>query len=125
MVKSKTNYSCREFLAGAGVLVVGTSLQFKGIALITEIKKKEPIIDIHQNIHYLKRIDEQVLSHQRAMAGTTTILLPAGRPVDSPSTHEEVANGLQADAGGHHDKLIYDCDCPNLNGLASLGCRGL
>ncbi len=100
MSESGKGYSRREFLAGASLLAIGTSLQLKGIAEIPEIRKKDPVIDIHQHIHYHERTDEQMLAHQRAMGVTTTFLLPSGRPVNSPSTHEGISNGLQAEAGG-------------------------
>ncbi len=40
-------------------------------------------------------------AHQRAMGMTTTILLPAGRNVNTPSTHDGVSNGLQAQCLGN------------------------
>jgi predicted TIM-barrel fold metal-dependent hydrolase len=102
MRKLKEGHSRREFLAGTSILIIGASLKLKGIAGIPGIAeiKKEPIIDIHQHIHYHERTDEQLLAHQRAMGVTTTILLPSGRPVNSASTHNGVSNGLQAEAGG-------------------------
>jgi predicted TIM-barrel fold metal-dependent hydrolase len=41
------------------------------------------------------------VAHQRAMGVTTTILLPAGRAVNTASTHEGVSNGLQAQCLGN------------------------
>jgi predicted TIM-barrel fold metal-dependent hydrolase len=61
----------------------------------------EPIIDIHQHLGYTGRPDDVLLAHQRAIGATTTILLPAGRPADTASTHKGVANGLQAQALGN------------------------
>jgi predicted TIM-barrel fold metal-dependent hydrolase len=61
----------------------------------------EPIIDIHQHLGYTGRTDDALLAHQRAIGVTTTILLPAGKPVSSASTHNGVANGLQAQALGN------------------------
>jgi len=61
----------------------------------------DPIIDIHQHLGYSGRPDAALLTHQRTMGITTTILLPAGRPVDTASTHKGVANGLQAQALGN------------------------
>jgi predicted TIM-barrel fold metal-dependent hydrolase len=107
MLESKKSHSRREFLMGAGMLAFGTSLRLKGVAEILEIKKKEPIIDIHQHIHYHERTDELMLAHQRAMGVTTTFLLPAGRPVNSPATHEGVSNGLQAEAGGNAECYLF------------------
>jgi len=56
----------------------------------------EPIIDIHQHLSYSGRSDEQFLAHQLAMGVTFTILLPAGRQVSRPSTHDGNSNGLAA-----------------------------
>ncbi len=98
MAISKKAYSRRKFIAGTGVFLIGTTLKLKG-AEMPEVKK-EPIIDIHQHIHYHERNDEQMLAHQKAMGITTTILLPSGRPVNSASTHNGISNGLQAEAGG-------------------------
>ena len=61
----------------------------------------EPIIDIHQHLGYSGRPDDALVRHQKLMGATTTILLPAGRSVNTPSTHEGVANGLQAQALGN------------------------
>lgn len=60
----------------------------------------EPIIDIHQHAGYSGRPDDVLLAHQRTMGVTTTILLPAGRPVQRASTLDGKANGLQAQAHG-------------------------
>lgn len=61
----------------------------------------EPIIDIHQHVGYSGRTDAALLAHQRKMGVTTTILLPSGRPEKRASTHDGVANGLQAQAHGN------------------------
>src|SRR5687768_12473628 len=61
----------------------------------------EPIIDIHQHLGYSGRPDGVFLAHQRAMGISTTILLPAGRPVMRPSTHGGKSNGLDAQAAGN------------------------
>ena len=85
----------------------------------------EPIIDIHQHLGYSGRSDEVFLAHQKAMGVTKTILLPAGRPVNRPSTHNGVANGLQAKALGNEDcyrfalahpkhYLFTGCEVPDL-----------
>jgi predicted TIM-barrel fold metal-dependent hydrolase len=59
------------------------------------------IIDLHQHVNYSGRTDEQLLAHQRNMGVTTTILLPAGRPVERASTHFGKSNGLAVRAGGN------------------------
>ena len=63
----------------------------------------DPIIDIHQHLGYTGRPDDVLLAHQRTMGITRTILLPAGRPVKRPSTHDGVANGLQAECRGNEE----------------------
>ena len=63
----------------------------------------DPVIDIHQHLGYSGRRDDVLLAHQRAMGISTTILLPAGRAVKTPSTHGGVSNGLQAQCRGNED----------------------
>lgn len=106
MRKLKEGCSRREFLAGTGILALGTGLGFKGMAEFGGTAK-EPVIDIHQHIHYHERTDEDLLAHQRGMGITKTILLPAGRPVNSPSTHNGVSNGLQVEAGGNAECYLF------------------
>jgi predicted TIM-barrel fold metal-dependent hydrolase len=67
----------------------------------------EPIIDIHQHTNYHGRTDDQLLAHQKAMGVTTTILLPAGRPLQSASTHDGVSNGLQAMVTGNEKAYMF------------------
>jgi len=64
-------------------------------------QRDDGIIDIHQHTDYSGRSDDVLLAHQRAMGITKTILLPAGRPVTSASTHEGVSNGLEAKCSGN------------------------
>ena len=88
----------REFLTSSSLALLGMatpSFQAGPIATI------EPIVDIHQHLGYSGRTDDVLLTHQRAMGATTTILLPAGRPVSTPSTHDGVSNGLQAQCRGN------------------------
>jgi predicted TIM-barrel fold metal-dependent hydrolase len=94
-MKNLTSLSRREFLAGTTLLLAGATLNLRGA------EAAEPIIDIHQHTDYSGRSHQQMLAHQRAMGITTTILLPAGRTVIRPSTHDGVANGLQAKATGN------------------------
>ncbi len=67
----------------------------------------EPIIDIHQHTHYHGRLDEHLLTHQKAMGATTTILLPAGTYVQRPSTHNGKSNGLAARCGTTQDAFNF------------------
>jgi predicted TIM-barrel fold metal-dependent hydrolase len=84
----------RDFLTRSAVALFG-------VTRLRSAPADEPIIDIHQHLGYSGRTDEAFLVHQRAIGATTTILLPAGRPAKRPSTHDGVANGLQAQALGN------------------------
>ena len=86
--------SRREFLSVSGAALLG--LAGESLAAQTE-----PIIDIHQHLNYSGRSDDALLAHQRAMGISTTILLPAGRPVERASTHAGKSNGLAAQASGN------------------------
>jgi predicted TIM-barrel fold metal-dependent hydrolase len=88
--KSKNIFSRREFLST--LFVVATATQ--SCTSLTPVSRR--IIDIHQHVGYSGRSDEALLAHQRAMGVSKTILLPAGRPVTRPSTHDGFSNGLQA-----------------------------
>jgi predicted TIM-barrel fold metal-dependent hydrolase len=90
--------SRRDFLSAAGLL--GLAALLPGCAGLSE-SSLEPIIDIHQHVGYAGRPDSILLAHQAAMGATTTILLPAGRPMRTASTHGGVSNGLQAGALGN------------------------
>jgi predicted TIM-barrel fold metal-dependent hydrolase len=89
----------RDFLSASSLLLLGAAAQ--GAGLTEAAAAVEPIIDIHQHLGYSGRSDEAFLAHQRTMGATTTILLPAGRPVNTPSTHDGVSNGLQAQCLGN------------------------
>lgn len=115
----------REFLAATGTVAAGLVLPGAAGAQ----GQRDPIIDIHQHVGYSGRPDAVLLAHQKAMGITTTILLPAGRTVNRPSTHDGVANGLQAQALGndacyafarqHPDGYLFGAnDVPDLDGAA-------
>ena len=74
-----------------------------GAAALPLAAQSDPVIDIHQHLGYSGRADADFLAHQEKMGATTTILLPAGRDANRPSTHDGVANGLQARALGNED----------------------
>jgi predicted TIM-barrel fold metal-dependent hydrolase len=84
----------RDFLSASG-------LGLLGLALPGWAGTPEPIIDIHQHVGYSGRTDEALIAHQQAMGATMTVLLPAGRPVVTQSTHDGAANGLQAQCLGN------------------------
>ena len=92
-------YTRRSFIknnskAGLGLFIGMSmpSLLLNNRVLAFQIN--EPIIDIHQHTNYLGRTDDELLAHQRRMGATTTILLPAGHPVDYGSTYYGLGNGL-------------------------------
>ncbi len=88
----------REFLTASSVALLGLAVQGEAAGRAVAA---EPIIDIHQHAGYSGRTDEALIAHQRAMGATMTVLLPAGRPVITASTHEGVSNGLQAQCLGN------------------------
>jgi predicted TIM-barrel fold metal-dependent hydrolase len=87
----------RDFLTTSALAAIGARAGEAGASGAAA----EPIIDIHQHLGYSGRADEALLRHQTTMGITTTVLLPAGRPVNTASTHEGVSNGLQAEALGN------------------------
>jgi len=89
--------SRRGFLVSSAAFLLATKLD----AADRGAETAEPIIDIHQHTNYSGRTEEQLIAHQKAMGVTLTILLPAGSPVDRPSTHEGKSNGLAAKCGGN------------------------
>ena len=110
----------REFLTTSSLVLLGVKHAFaQGTAA-------DPIIDIHQHLGYSGRPDDVLIAHQRAIGATKTILLPAGRDTRSPSTHDGVANGLQAQARGYeecyqfartHEGFLFGAnDVPDLAG---------
>jgi predicted TIM-barrel fold metal-dependent hydrolase len=91
--------SRRKFLTASTLLTVSAAIQ--GCKTAPPQTEPEPIIDIHQHVHYSGRPDAGLVAHQRAMGVTQTILLPAGRPLISAATHGGVSNGLQAQCQGN------------------------
>ena len=98
-LKTRNFYSRREFLTTSSLAALAVAAQ--GCAGLRA--SDQAIIDIHQHVGYSGRSDDALLAHQRAMGVSKTILLPAGRPVNRPSTHEGTANGLQAKCLGNED----------------------
>lgn len=128
-------YSRREFIkcnfgigiAAATGMGISSSILANVIPQLKahQLNDDEPIIDIHQHIHYSGRSDLLLLDHQRAMGVTKTILLPAGRSVISATTHYGISNGLEAEAGGneacykfagaHSNEFTFGaCEVPDL-----------
>src|SRR6266404_4958898 len=90
--------SRREFLTASGLLTLAAGAQ--GCKTLTGASHSS-IIDIHQHVNYSGRPDDVLLQHQRLMGITKTILLPAGRSVNSASTHDGSSNGLEAKCLGN------------------------
>ena len=112
--------SRREFLGASALLTLAATTGCKSLG-----RGPDPIIDIHQHLGYSGRSDAEMMAHQTAMGVTRTILLPAGRSVNTASTHNGVSNGLQAEALGNeacyrfakaHRKhyLFASCEVPDL-----------
>src|SRR6266576_1737609 len=95
-VESPSVISRREFVTRSTLMICGGA-----IGASNAESAPEPVIDIHQHLGYSGRPDDVLLAHQRAMGISTTILLPAGRPINSVSTHEGISNGLQANCLGN------------------------
>jgi predicted TIM-barrel fold metal-dependent hydrolase len=95
-LESPSVMSRRDFMAGVTTTILGAAT-----AQGQSDAEPEPIIDIHQHLGYSGRPDDVLLRHQSEMGITTTILLPAGRSVNTPSTHDGVSNGLQAQCLGN------------------------
>ena len=93
--ESPSVISRREFVVASSLTLLGAT------TAAAQPEAGEPIVDIHQHLGYSGRPDDVLLAHQRAMGITTTILLPAGRSVSTPSTHDGVSNGLQAQCLGN------------------------
>ena len=93
--KTRSAFSRREFLSTLFVVAAATQ------SCTSPTPGSQRVIDIHQHVGYSGRSDDALLGHQRAMGVSKTILLPAGRPVNSPSTHDGFSNGLQAQCMGN------------------------
>ncbi len=120
---SSKEYSRREFIKRTALTGIGATL---GIGISSSLlanlhpqlsalllPQLEPIIDIHQHVHYSGRSNELLLAHQTAMGITKSILLPAGRPVNSATTHYGISNGLEAEAFGNEACHKFAQDHPN------------
>jgi predicted TIM-barrel fold metal-dependent hydrolase len=96
-MNSASAFSRRNFIKVSSLWAVGTAVT--GCNSLDH--GPESLIDIHQHVGYHGRDDATLLAHQRAMGATKTILLPAGRPVNRPSTNNGVSNGLEAKCLGN------------------------
>lgn len=67
-----TGLTRRNFLAATGSALVASQLSS------VSAEPKEKIIDVHQHTNYTGRSNKQLITHQKALGITTTVLLPAG-----------------------------------------------
>src|SRR5438445_11446336 len=93
------DFSRRQFLTAATALAATGCQALSAHRSSPSTQESESIIDIHQHTNYSGRTDEQLFMHQRNMGVTQTVLLPAGHPVERPSTHMGKSNGLAAQCG--------------------------
>jgi predicted TIM-barrel fold metal-dependent hydrolase len=87
----------RQFLRTTALLVGAATLP----SCATSKASAAKVIDIHQHLNYSGRADDAVLAHQRVMGVAKTVLLPAGREMNLPSTHDGTTNGLEAQCAGN------------------------
>ena len=99
VAESSRKMSRRDFFSTTTIALTGAVIS--GCTTTTKTGTTEPIIDIHQHVHYSGRPDEVLLTHQHLMGVTMSILLPAGKPVDRASTHGGESNGLAAKCTGN------------------------
>jgi predicted TIM-barrel fold metal-dependent hydrolase len=97
---SCARFSRRDFIMKAGALAAAATVP--GCAML-EGDHGETIVDIHQHVGYSRKNTDALLQHQRVMGVTKTILLPAGRNINSAATHDGVSNGLEAKCLGNED----------------------
>lgn len=105
-MKTIQSISRRKFLTGTTFLLAGTAMKLYGFKIPDT--DSEPIIDIHVHLNHGGRTGPELLAHQRAMGVTTSILLPAGREVNTASTHYGESNGL-----GGNPLMLGNEDCYN------------
>ncbi len=67
----------------------------------------DQVIDIHQHVNFRKRDNDLFLEHQKLMGIRKTILLPAGTPMNRPSTRLGKGNGLAADVQGTQEAADF------------------
>src|SRR4051812_42001623 len=104
--------SRREFLQTTTLSL--TAGAFTSCASLSDSKPRADVIDIHQHVGYHDRDNPSLLSHQANMGIRKSILLPAGTPVNRPSTHNGISNGLQAKCLGNEACYQLAKDYPKL-----------
>lgn len=105
MLSGIRSISRRSFLHTT--MKVGYGACIPGSFLVNRFGEQEPVIDIHQHLHYHGRTDDDLLRHQANMGVTTSILLPAGSPVNRASTNFGASNGLEAQVSGNEEACAF------------------
>ena len=83
----------RDLLKNSAITV---SSIVTGSSVLAADEHVEQVIDIHQHVNFRDRDNDTLLEHQKKMGIGKTILLPAGSPMNRPSTLDGKGNGLQA-----------------------------
>lgn len=99
MIPHSRSLSRRSFLGATALAAVGSTMDLYA-------EPAEPIIDIHQHTNYHSRTNEETLIHQRKMGISKTILLPAGKEVNRPSTGNGRFNGLGGVKAGGNETVV-------------------
>src|SRR5262245_61188052 len=94
-------FSRREFLRTSAFALAAAT--FSSCATGNDSASKADVIDIHQHVGYHDRDNPALITHQENMGIRRSILLPAGTPVNRPSTHDGISNGLQAKCLGNEE----------------------
>lgn len=100
----------RQFLQTTAIATAGLTCGADACAVDDA---SEQVIDIHQHVNFSKRANDVFLEHQRVMGIRKTILLPAGTPMNRPSTRLGKGNGLAADVSGTQDAADFVAQHPD------------
>jgi len=119
MLRRTTKVSRRTFLAATCVAAAGCQHSPSPAPSTQSSKPSEPeaIIDIHQHTNYSGRSDAELLTHQKNMGITYSMLLPTGHPVERPITHMGKSNGLAAQCGPNETCYQISRDHPDRFGF--------
>ena len=94
----------RQFLKTTAIATAGLTC---GADSRASEETTDQVIDIHQHVNFRKRENEAFLEHQKVMGIRKTILLPAGTPMNRPSTRLGKGNGLAADVSGTQEAADF------------------
>ncbi len=94
----------RQFLKTTAIAAAGLTC---GADFRASEETTSQVIDIHQHVSFRKRENEAFLEHQKVMGIRRTNLLPAGTPMNRPSTRLGKGNGLAADVTGTQEAADF------------------